>query len=81
MATRKARETIETEPEAKEPEAEAVPQWELEPITADIEDRLRVWGNMTLTTINVLRESAPNWSGMLEEIFVTIGQFIEASRI
>lgn len=51
--------------------------YELEPLTDDMRSKLHVWGNATQLTIQQLREDAPSWAQILDDIFTTVGEAIK----
>lgn len=59
------------------PPEQDLPQYALEPLDFDLRSRLNVWGNSTQMCIDQLREKAPGWAAMMEDIFTVVGAAIE----
>lgn len=39
-----------------------------EPVTDELFSQLQVWGNLTLSTINRIKDKYPGWADMLETV-------------
>lgn len=69
MAPRKKpAEVEETTTEITDNGTQPVETFNFEPVTDELFSQLQVWGNLTISTINRIKEKYPGWADMLETV-------------
>lgn len=60
----------------EDPPQEDIPAYALEPLDEVTMEKLKIWGNMTLNTINQIQGVAPGWAAVLQDIFAIISEAV-----
>lgn len=80
MATRKPRQEAESEQAEAQQEEEAIPNYQLEPMTDDLRSRLNVWGNSTLMLLGQIEQEYPGWYAIVNDMFQIVRGTIQVTE-